>query len=114
MQDFTFIDYIGVIGGLFYLFAFWRISIGKWTGKSFWYEMDNLIGAVLMSFYAFSKEAYIGIVLNIVWGVVAFKGISSYSERKLKREAKKTKRSMTRTAKKYGIISGRKKRASVR
>lgn len=88
------IDLVGVLGGCLFLFAFYRTSIGKWTGKSFWYEMDNLLGAVCMSLYAFSKTAYISIVLNIIWGVVAFKGIQPYAERRLGREMRKTRRNL--------------------
>jgi hypothetical protein len=100
LDNFEFIDLVGIIGGLFFLFAFYRTSIGRWTGKSFWYEMDNLIGAVLMSFYAFSKTAYIGIILNIVWGLVAFRGVSSYAERRLSKEMKKQKRKFKSASKK--------------
>jgi hypothetical protein len=93
------IDILGIIGGILFLFAFYRTSIGKWTGKSFWYEMDNLLGAVFMSVYAFSKTAYISIILNIVWGLVAFKGIQPYAERRLGREMKKTRRNFKKMTK---------------
>lgn len=75
------IDWLGLIGGVVLLFAFWRTSIGKWTGKSLWYELDNLIAAVLLSIYAYSKGALISVFLNLVWGVVAIRGVTSYAER---------------------------------
>jgi hypothetical protein len=83
MSSWHFIDYIGLAGGLFFLFGFWRTSIGQWKGTSFWFEFDNLIGALLMSCYAFSKGAFINIGLNIVWGIVALRGVSSLTERRL-------------------------------
>ena len=79
------IDYIGLLGGLFFLFGFWRTSIGQWKGTSFWFEFDNLVGALLMSFYAYSKGAYVSIALNIVWGIVALRGVSSYAERSMRK-----------------------------
>ena len=78
-------DLIGIIGGLLFLFGFYRTSIGKWTGKSIWYELDNLAGALLMSVYAFHKQAYISIFLNVVWALVAFKGVTAYAERRKKK-----------------------------
>jgi hypothetical protein len=101
MQNWGLIDYIGVIGGLFFLFAFYRTSIGKWSGKSFWYEMDNLIGATLMSIYAYSKGAYVGIVLNIVWGIVAFRGVSSYAERRLYREINRDRKKLRKASRSF-------------
>lgn len=79
----TFIDWVGIFGGVMFLVAFWRTSIGKWTGKSLWYELDNLIGAVCMSIYAFSKGAFISIALNAVWAIVAIRGVTSLAERRL-------------------------------
>lgn len=106
-MKFELIDVVGIIGGCLFLFAFYRTSIGKWTGRSFWYEMDNLLGAVFMSVYAFSKTAYISIALNIIWGVVAFKGIQPYAERRLGREMRKTRRNINRA-----VHPKKKKRAS--
>jgi hypothetical protein len=84
-----YIDFLGLIGSGLILFSFYRNSIGRWTGKSLWYELDNLAGAILMSLYALSKGAYISIFMNGVWAIVAFRGISSIAERKVRRRLKK-------------------------
>jgi len=81
------VDWIGIAGGVVLLFSFWRTSIGKWTGTSLWYELDNLIAAALLVIYSFSKGAAVNVVLNVVWAVVAFRGVTSYAER---RKHKKT------------------------
>lgn len=78
-------DLVGIAGASVFLFGFWRTSLGKWKGTSFYFELDNLVGAVLMSIYAYSKGAYVSIALNAVWAIVAFKGVSSYAERRLVR-----------------------------
>lgn len=72
---------IGVVGSLLILFGFYRTSIGKWTGKSFWYELDNLVGAVLVIIYQVHYHAYISVVLNIIWAIVAFRGLTSFAQR---------------------------------
>jgi hypothetical protein len=73
---------LGVIGALLILVGFYRISIGKWTGKSFWYELDNLLGAVFILIYQFHYHVYISVVLNVIWAIVAFRGVISYRERR--------------------------------
>ncbi len=79
-EDFFF-NVAGLIGACCLLFGFYRISIGKWKNKSFWYELDNLVGALLLIIYQLHLHAYISVTLNIVWATVAFKGITSFAER---------------------------------
>jgi hypothetical protein len=74
-----------IVGSLLILFGFYRISIGKWTGKSLWYELDNFIGALLVSVYQIHHHVYITATLNIVWVLVALKGITSYEQRRPKK-----------------------------
>ncbi|HSW90495.1 MAG TPA: hypothetical protein VLF64_00700 [Candidatus Saccharimonadales bacterium] len=83
-MTFGFIDWLGYIGGAVLLFAFWRTSIGKWTGKSLWYELDNLIAGILLTVYTFDKRAYASVIINLVWAVVAFRGVTSYAERRMR------------------------------
>lgn len=78
------IDYLGILGGALLLFGFWRTSIGKWGGTSFIYELDNFVAAVLLSVYSLNKGAGVSVVINIVWGIVAFRGVSSYAERRMR------------------------------
>jgi hypothetical protein len=76
---------IGILGALLILFGFYRISIGKWTGKSLWYELDNLFGAIFILIYQLHYRVYISVVLNVIWAIVAFRGVVSYRERRKKR-----------------------------
>ena len=75
---------IGGIGAFLVLFGFYRTSIGKWTSKSFWYELDNLIGATLLVIYGIRLHAFMGVVINVVWFIVALKGLSSFTQRRQK------------------------------
>jgi len=74
--------FLGLAGGSLIIFGFYRISVGKWTGKSFWYELDNLFGALLILIYQLHYRVYISVVLNVIWAIVAFRGIVSYRERR--------------------------------
>jgi lipid-A-disaccharide synthase-like uncharacterized protein len=73
---------LGIIGGILILFGFYRISIGRWTGKTFWYEMDNLLGSILILIYQIHYRVYVSVILNVIWAIVAIRGLSSYAERK--------------------------------
>jgi hypothetical protein len=80
---------IGICGGLLILFGFYRTSVGKWSGKSLWYELDNFFGAGLLTIYQWHFRVYISVVLNIIWAVVAFRGLESFDERKLNGKRKR-------------------------
>ncbi len=76
---------IGTVGAACILLGFYRTSIGKWTGKSFWYELDNLVGALLLIIYQMSVGAYVSVTLNVVWAVVAIRGVTSIAQRRAKK-----------------------------
>ncbi|MGA3150367.1 MAG: hypothetical protein ABSD10_01965 [Candidatus Saccharimonadales bacterium] len=78
--------FIGIIGAILVLFGFYRISIGKWTGKSRLYELDNLVGAVMITIYQLHFRVYVTVILNIIWAIVALHGLTSYRERRQKRK----------------------------
>jgi hypothetical protein len=84
-MDWQPLDYIGLLGGLLLLFAFWRTTSGVWKVTSPWYELDNFLAAGLLMYYSWQKHAYVNIFLNVIWGLVAVKGLSSYAERRLVR-----------------------------
>ena len=87
-----YMEFVGIIGASMILFGFYRTSIGRWSGRSYWYEWDNLIGSLLLVAYAFYKESYVTIVLNMVWVITALRGLSSISERKKLSVAKRSKK----------------------
>jgi hypothetical protein len=83
---------IGTAGAFLVLFGFYRTSIGKWKNKSFWYEMDNFLGAGLLIIYQLRFKAYISVVVNIIWAIVAFRGLTPFAERYTRRMARRTRR----------------------
>lgn len=82
------IDVVGAAGATLILLGFFRTSIGKWTNKSFWYELDNMVGAALLVIYNLNRQAYVSLVLDIVWVMVAIMGITSIAERRQKMHKK--------------------------
>ncbi|HTB49230.1 MAG TPA: hypothetical protein VK712_04055 [Verrucomicrobiae bacterium] len=89
MSSFT-INFVGITGCILILFVFYRTSIGRWTGKSLWYELDNLLGATLLIIYSYEKTAYVNIALNLVWAIVAFRGVSSIAKRRQRKGKSKS------------------------
>lgn len=76
------LTFIGTTGAALILFGFYRTSIGRWTNTSFWYELDNLLGAGLLMIYNLNRSAHISVVLDVVWVIVALRGITSIHERR--------------------------------
>lgn len=81
-MDIDFKDVLGAAGAILILFGFYRTSIGKWTNTSFWYELDNMVGAGLLVIYNLDRRAYISLVLDTIWVIVAIRGITSIAERR--------------------------------
>jgi hypothetical protein len=77
----VFFNTIGVIGAALLLFGFYRINSGSWSNKSFWYEMDNCIGALFVIIYQIHYHAYVTVVVNMVWGLVAVIGLALFFKR---------------------------------
>lgn len=76
------IDIIGLIGLVLFLFAVYRLSIKKWSGKPFWYELDIVGSIVCLAIYSYSKGAFIGIITTLIWGIMGIRGLISYKDRR--------------------------------
>jgi hypothetical protein len=82
---------LGLLGAILILFGFYRTTIGQWNGRSFWYELDNFFGAILLTIYQWHYKVYISVVINIIWAIVAFRGIEPYAVRRLKSKARRSR-----------------------
>lgn len=89
-------NYVGTLGASLVLLGFYRISVGRWTNRSLLYELDNLLGAVLLITYQLHNHTYVTLVLNIIWAIVAFRGISSFAERYADANKRKQKQKLKR------------------
>ncbi len=76
-----FYNALGILGSILLLFGFYRANSGKWTNRSFWYEFDNIFGAILIIIYQVHYHAYVSVVVNLIWAAVAVAGISVFLRR---------------------------------
>lgn len=83
-----FLNILAVVGSVLLLFGFYRVNTGKWSNKSFWYELDNAVGAIFIMAYQFYYHAYISVFVNVIWLAVAIAGLSVFF-RRLRRHRKK-------------------------
>lgn len=72
---------IGGMGAVLILLGYYRTNIGKWKNKSLVYELDNLFGAVFLIIYQVHYHAYISVMVNIIWAIIAFTGLTSFAQR---------------------------------
>jgi uncharacterized membrane protein len=72
---------LGVVGAILLLFGFYRVSSGRWTNKSFWYELDNLVGATCLVIYQIRYHAFVTVVVNAIWAVIALWGLAVFFRR---------------------------------
>ena len=91
------IDVLGIAGVVLILFGFYRTSVGEWSNHSLVHELDNLAGVTMLGIHEYVSGAYIPLILNIVYAIVAFKGITSFTERRkihaqYKKDVQKAKR----------------------
>lgn len=93
-------SFLGTIGAVLILFGFYRTSIGKWKNKSFWYEMDNFAGAILLGAYQLHAKAYISVVVNVIWAIVAFRGLTPFAERYGRKELRRSRKQLKKLYKK--------------
>ncbi len=85
-------NYVGMAGAALILLGFYRTSIGRWTNRSLLYELDNLVGALLLVLYQLHNHTYMTVILNVIWATVAFRGVTSIAERRLNPPKKHRKR----------------------
>lgn len=66
-----FIHVIGGIGTIMVLGAYFLVSSGRVQSASTSFQGLNLVGAVLLTFYAIDLAAWASVALNVVWGLIA-------------------------------------------
>lgn len=72
---------LGTIGASMLVFGFFRVNSGRWNNKSFWYELDNLLGATLIIIYQIRYHAFVTVALNAIWAAVAVGGLVVFFRR---------------------------------
>ena len=63
--------FIGGIGTILVLTAYFLVSTGRVPSKSLGFQGINLVGAILLTIYGFMLFAWATVALNGVWGLIA-------------------------------------------
>lgn len=83
------LNVLAVVGSILMLFGFYRVTTGKWNNKSFWYEVDNLIGAIFIIAYQLYYHAFVSVVVNLIWAGVAVAGLTVFFRRFYRRRKRR-------------------------
>lgn len=73
--------WIGISGAGLILVAFIMNQTKMWNDDSVWYDVINLIGAVLLIAYSWLLGSYPFLVLNLVWAGVSLRDVISSQNR---------------------------------
>lgn len=84
-----FVDIVGICGATLLLVAYFMATTKRWQTHTVQYQLSNLVAAILLIVYSFSKTAYVHVVINIVWASVAIVGLIFIGEHR--RRQKKLK-----------------------
>ncbi len=71
------IEVLGWTGGLCLLYAYYRISSGRWNGRSKPYLLFNIAGSFFFALNSGFHEAYPSAALNIIWAAIAIRLLAS-------------------------------------
>ncbi len=82
---------IGYIGALVLLVAFLLNQIGRWKTQDFEYDFINLIGAALLSVYAWQINSMPLIILFVIWSLFSLKDVLYDGFMNMKRKEKEKK-----------------------
>lgn len=61
------VDIIGWIGSIMLIAAYFMNSMGKISAQSFWYQLLNVIGSVLLVVNTIYYGAYPSSAVNFIW-----------------------------------------------
>ena len=67
MSDSLVIDILGWIGAALLLYAYARVSAGRWSGQSRVFQYFNIAGSLLFIVNSGYHGAYPSMFVNIVW-----------------------------------------------
>jgi hypothetical protein len=82
------IEIIGMLGAFLLLLAYLMVSLRRWDGQSWPYQLTNLAAATLLIIYSLQKTAYANVFINLVWVAVGIIGITLLIWRKKKGRSK--------------------------
>jgi hypothetical protein len=76
------VDVLGWAGAVALLSAYWLVSTRRTDGASLWYQLLNLLGAVLVLANSLYYGAYPSVAVNAVWILIGLYAIALASSRR--------------------------------
>jgi hypothetical protein len=81
------IEVFGWVGALLVLVAYYLISHNKVTSEDLSFQMLNILGAVCLIIYTYSREAYASVLVNTIWVLIGLRCLVPILFRLLKKSA---------------------------
>lgn len=69
---------VGVIGATIILIAFLLNQLNIWRNDTFGYDLSNLIGSLVLIYYAVLLDSIPFLILNTVWALFSLKDVLKY------------------------------------
>lgn len=64
-------DYVGWVGSFIVLFSYSQVALRRWRVRSFANQFGNFVGSGCLGLNSFFYQAWVPLVLNLVWSLVA-------------------------------------------
>jgi hypothetical protein len=71
-----FLEYIGWSGAILLLLAYFLIQVGLINSQNYVYIILNIIGALFLVIHTWAYKAYLSVVTNLVWAIIAIGTLS--------------------------------------
>ena len=72
------LEILGLAGTLCILIGYLGLQLQYFTHDNIYYDVINLLGAIILTFYAYLSGTWAFVVLNVIWSFVAIKDIYTY------------------------------------
>lgn len=85
------IELCGWIGAILVLGAYFLISTNRVTSDSISFQLLNVIGALTLIIYTYSRDAFASVLVNSIWVLIGLKALLPYFLKFIGRSAIKAK-----------------------
>lgn len=75
-------NFLGILGVVFVLFAYFLIQLGKLSSRAFLYSMMNFIGSILILISLYFTPNIPSVVIEVAWLLISAMGLVRYALRK--------------------------------
>lgn len=76
------LEILGLSGTSCILIGYLGLQLQYFSHDDISYDLINLIGAIILTIYAYLSGTWAFVILNVIWSVVAIKDIYTYIRKK--------------------------------